>query len=134
MSTETVIVLLFAALSAVIAGMMFQKGYFHEESNTWWRRTIDPDRLFSLHLKNREVITAADQLAFLICITTAVFILACGILTVLGLVDSVRAMKLAPSILVAGVFLSWILRYGFLYLYKNTPPQELPRVWPFKKH
>lgn len=133
MTVEIVIVFLLAALSAVIAGMMFLKGYFHEESNSGWKRTIDPDKLIFPHLKNREVITAADRLAFLICISTASLILSYGILTLLGLFDSARAMKLAPSFLVVGVLLGWMTRFVFIYFYKDTTPEALPRIWLFKR-
>jgi len=133
MAGEVVIVVLFAALLAVIASMMFLKGYFHEETSTRWRRIIDPDKLFFPRLENRHVINAADGFAFLICACTAGFIVVYGILTLLGLFDSARAIKLAPSFLVAGVLASWMVRFVFIYSYKDTPPEKLPRVWPFKR-
>ena len=133
MTGEVVIVFLLATLSAVIAGLMFLKGYFHEESNTRWRRIIDPDRVFFPHLGNRKLISAADRLAFLVCICVASVILVYGLFTVLGLFDSAYSIKLAPSFLVMGVLGSWIVRFVFIFLYKDTPPENLPRHWPFSK-
>lgn len=133
MTVEFAIVFLFAALLSVIAGMMFLKGYFHEESNTRWRRTIDPDKLLFPHLENKQVITSADRLAFLVCVSTASVIVINGILALLDLFESARAVKLAPSFLVAGVLLGWMMRFVFIYFYKDTPPEKLPRIWPFKR-
>lgn len=133
MAGEVVIVSLFAALLAVIGGMMFLKGYFHEETSARWGRIIDLDKLFFPRLENRQLINASDRLAFLICVCTAALIVVYGIFAALGFFDSARAVKLAPVLLVGGVLGSWILRYIFIFLYKDTPPEDLPRVWPFKR-
>jgi len=134
MDIQNLLPQLFVAFCAIIAGVMFLNGYYHDNPNSRWRKGIDPDKIFFPKLDNKRLITAADQLAFLICVGTAVLIAVLGILTSTGLlyVNAKEPVSLSVVLLFLAAVASWVMRYVFIILYKDKPGIQIPRIWPFR--
>ena len=128
---EVLVPVLFVAMAAAIAGLMFLKGYFHEDPESRWRRGIDPDKILCPNLHNKRLILAADRLAFWLCESMASFLVVFGILASVELINSKPAVSLAAAGLLLVILSSWVIRYLFIFLLRNKTPDEIPSMWPF---
>jgi len=125
--------IIFLAIVAFIAAVMFLEGYFHEERNTRFRRIIDLDKIIFPKLDNKQLIDSADLLAFFICLIGSVVILLMAILLLLGIRLIDEPINNSAALLGASLIGSWTIRYIFIYIYKNKSADKIPKFWPFKR-
>ncbi len=114
------IILSFAML--VIGG-----GYLSGCLRGTYKYTFDLDKLFFSRARDQRVFKIADQWAFVVCSLMAGCTLANGILSyVYSGIPNVSAVFLLGTI-----FLSFVVRYAFVVMYKNTRYELIPISWPF---
>lgn len=103
------------AFGLFLLGLMFLKGYFHEERNTRFRRITDLDKIVFPGISNKAVVWAADKMAFWICVLMALLTMANGILAYkFDNIPNISALFIA-----IGVFGSWISRFIYIYIFKD---------------
>lgn len=127
--------LLFYVLFAYVLIMQasaFYEGYYHEkgkEKFSFLRRgsiAINLDSIFFGAL-DEKLIKAADRLAFLVCVCSSFFIAVSAVLFFSFKAGIFNLLSLA--FLAIGLLGSWLLRFAFIFIYKNKPPKKIPRIF-----
>jgi hypothetical protein len=107
---------------------MFLEGIW-KKKGTIIKTGFNVDNFFFPDIKDKRILKAGDQLAFLVCVLMSLFTLINGLFFLIS--DKIQNVS-AVFIFVA-VVLSWPIRISFIFLIKNRSYDDLPRIWPFKK-
>ncbi len=121
---EEIIINFALGFGLLILGLMFLYGLFHNSYKRNFSFTIDPDHLF--FKDKNELIKESDKLAFWVCSLMSLMTVGNGVLIVY--------VKNFPNISMIFVFIgfagSWLIKYSFLFYYKNLPVESIPKFWP----
>lgn len=116
------------AFVILMIGLMFLEGVWHKKGKVI-KNFLDVDDYFFPNLKDKRILKAGDQLAFIICLFMAVFTFINGLI--------VHFLKSVPNIslifILVAVFMVWPIRIIFISIYRNSRHEEVPRIWPFRK-
>jgi hypothetical protein len=112
----------------LLIGLMFLEGIWHKKGGII-KSLIDIDDIFFAKIKDKRILKAGDQVAFLVCAVMALSTLLNGLLFLLDpLIPNVSAIFIFIV-----VVLTWPVRIIFISYFKKRKYEEIPRIWPFAK-
>jgi|SRR3989304_2327871 len=125
---ETLFINFVFAFVLLMIGLLFLEGIWHKKGKII-KNFLDVDNYFFPNLKDKRILKAGDQLAFVICLLMAVFTLLNGLL--------VYFLKSIPNVsaifIFVAVFLAWPIRIVFISIYRNKRYEDVLKIWLFRK-
>ena len=125
---ETLFINFVFAFVLLMIGLLFLEGIWHKKGKII-KNFLDVDNYFFPNLKDKRILKAGDQLAFVICLLMAVFTLLNGLL--------VYFLKSIPNVsaifIFVAVFLAWPIRIVFISIYRNKRYEDVIKIWLFRK-
>jgi len=118
------------AFGLLLVGLMYYEGVWHKnrsKPSALWN-LIDTDRMLFPSINNPLLFRRGDQLAALICFIGALLTALNGILSYAGLVPNISAIFFFGAL-----FSSFPARVIFIISYKDSPPDKIPMIYPFRK-
>ena len=111
-----------------LIALMFIEGIWHKKGKLV-KAGLDIDNLFFPKLKDKRILKAGDQLAFLICILMSLCTLINGLLSLIfPSIENISGIFVFVTII-----LVWPIRILFIFLNRNKKDEEVSMIWPFPK-
>ena len=112
----------------LLIGLMFLEGIW-KKKGTIIKTGFNVDNFFFPDIKDKRLLKAGDQLAFLVCALMSLLTLINGLLFLI----SDKIQNVSAIFIFVAVVLSWPIRILYIFSIKKRSYNELPRLWPFKK-
>lgn len=112
----------------LLIGLMFIEGIWGKKGKVI-KSGFNIDNLFFPNLKDKRLLKAGDQLAFLVCLLMSLLTLINGLLFLI----SDKIPNISAIFIFVAVILSWPIRILFIYSKRNSNYNDVHRVWPFPK-
>lgn len=117
------------ALVIFVIGLMFLKGMWKNKQRTI-KGLLGISYETPQDLKSNKLVSAANQLAFMICLLMTLLTLADGVVAYY----TASAPNITLILAFIAIFLTWPIWVGFISIYKKKKDQDIPRIWPFPKN
>ena len=112
----------------ILNGLMFLEGIWQKKGK-FVKALLNVDNLFFPEIKDKRILKAGNQLAFMVCLFMALLTLINGFLFLV----SDRIPNVSAIFLFVAVVLCWPIRIVFVFINRNRDYEQVLRIWPFSK-
>lgn len=131
---EELLLIVFVSLGGIIAGLAFLYGRHRGKQNSRFRMTINVDPIFLPKTADELLLTMGDRVASIISFGGSIIVLLIGLLSLLDIMAMKRLVNLSIAWIVMAIVLGWLGRLIFVWVYRNTPKEQIPNIWPFRRY
>lgn len=125
---NSLIINIIFSFGLLLIALMFIEGIWQNKGR-FIKSGFNIDNYFFPNLKDKRILKAGDQLAFLVCLLMSLLTLINGLLFLV----SDKIPNVSAIFIFVAVALSWPIRLLFIYSRRNSNYNEVPRIWPFQK-